>query len=190
MRKSFTPLIAFSLTTISLIAISLIAATPVSSQNAATSDYSSGFGFLEDPETPGSVGYQIMGLVPGGEVDTPVRGEFDFRRADRNARGRGFHAEGVCINAEGANDDVTRAVIVVQVEQSTDPAYRVGEFVRVLAVDNVDGNGGAHRGDVFHLDETSSQTPLSCEQDGEETPAPIRGDIVVQNGGFAGGETQ
>jgi hypothetical protein len=150
--------------------------TAAQDPNAGTNDYSSGFGFLNDPQTRGSVGYELIGLTPGGVGTSPAEGEFDFRRA---SNGRGFHANGVCINADG-----NEAVISVQVEQSTDPAYQVGEFVEGLAVDNGDGQG-----DEFHLDESSSSngSASDCQEDNNEDPSPIRGNIVVQDGGFAGG---
>jgi hypothetical protein len=148
-------------------------------QNAASSDYSSGFGFLNDPENRGSVGYELIGLVPGGVGTSPAQGEFDFRRATQAGQGRGFHANGVCINADG-----DEAVLGLQVETSTDPAYEVGEFLEAVALDVVDGNGGSQNGDMFNMDPSSTEDEADCETDQEPT-SPIRGDIVVEDGGFA-----
>ncbi len=168
---------AFLFVTAALFALGMTTASGAQVPNAGTNDYSSGFGFLEDPQTRGSVGYEVIGLTPGGAGVSPAQGEFDFRR---QTNGRGFHASAVCIRADG-----NRAVLGLEVEQSTDPAYRPGELVEAVAVDNVDGNGGDRRGDTFDLDESSSNE-ADCMEDGQSNEdSPIRGDIVVEDAGFA-----
>jgi hypothetical protein len=150
--------------------------TPATAQNAGTNDYSSGFGFLDDPENRGSVGYELIALTPVSS--SPAQGQFDFRRATRDGQGIGFHALGVCIDAEG-----DEAVLGLQVDESTDPAYEEGEFLEAVALDASDGNGGARNGDKFNMDEESTTEEADCETDQEPT-SNIRGDIVVQDGGF------
>ncbi len=165
-------------TVAALVALTTAGAVGAQVPNAGTNDYSSGFGFLDDPQTRGSVGYQVIGLTPGGSGVSPARGEFDFRRA---GDGRGFHADAFCIRADG-----NRAVIGLRVEQSTDPAYTVGDRLEAVAVDNVDGNGGDRRGDTFDLDESSNDDEADCTEDGQSNQdSPIRGDIVVEDAGFA-----
>jgi hypothetical protein len=162
--------------TVAMLVLGLAAAgTGAQAPNAGTNDYSSGFGFLDDPQTRGSVGYELIGRVPGGAGVSPAQGEFDFRRS---SNGRGFHANGFCINATG-----NKAAISVRVTRSTDPAYVVGQFVEGLALDNGDG-----RLDRFHLDESSQPATGNaddCLEDNNENPSPIRGNIVVRDGGAA-----
>jgi hypothetical protein len=168
---------AFLATATGLVVAGVTGAAVAQTPNAGTSDYSSGFGFLEAQRA--SVGYELIGKVPGGVGTSPAQGQFDFRRA---TNGRGFHAVAVCIRADG-----NRAVLGLRVTSSTDPNYLRGQFVEALAVDNVKGNGGPHRGDQFDLDDRSGTSAPDCQEQANQFQlSTIRGDIVVKDGGFAG----
>jgi hypothetical protein len=167
-----------SLSAAALFALALVTG-PAAAQNAGDSDYSSGFGFLQEPA--GNVGYELIGMAPGSPDPNPAQGQFDFRRSNRTGQGTGFHAIGVCIAVDG-----DEAVLGLRVTESNDPAYTVGEAVEAVALDGGDGNPRNNGNDRFHLPETSDDDPdePDCETD-EEADSKIRGDIVVEEGGFA-----
>lgn len=146
---------------------------------AGTNDHSSGFGFWQagdGDEQPGSVGFEANANTPDSPLETqsPAQGEFDYRA---QGTGEGFHADVVCIDAEG-----NEALIGLVVTQSTDADTPVGMQLEAQVVDNQDGNGGARgSGDTFDLEEGDAD----CDGEEEFDPDPIRGDIVVEDGGFA-----
>lgn len=168
-----------------LFALGLIAASP---GGAGTNDYSSGFGFWQSSERAeqGSIGYEAIGTDPTGTTVT-AEGEFDYRQATRSGQGGGFHAQVVCLNVDGDSDGENDAIIGLVVEESNAAEFSQGDTLEAKAVDNGDG-----RGDEFDLREANGSTPLTpepdCEDDEFDTD-PIRGNIVVEDGGFAGGRS-
>lgn len=162
-----------------VMAIGLLVASLAFAQ-VPTGDYASGSGFWsgspdgDGPQGPGSVGFEAIETLP----DTGMaQGEFDYREATRNGRGKGFHADVTCINIDENNGWVGLVV-----ETSTLAGVETGDFLIAYVEDNGDG-----RGDEFDLDDSDEleASPADCDSDDDDATA-LRGNIyVADEGGFA-----
>lgn len=151
----------------------LFTLTLIAADGAAFTDYSSGFGYVPDGGL--SIGYEAQGELQA------ATGEFDFRRSNRNGQGEGFHADVTCLNAP--ND--TEAWLIIEIEETNGDfeGYRT-----VYVQDNGDGNSDG-TWDRFRIRETRDhpETSIDCDRDDDDrgNSREIRGDIVVEDSGFA-----
>lgn len=156
---------------LAVLAIGLLVASLAFAQpGAGFTDYSSGFGYV--PDRGISVGYEAMG------ESQAATGQFDFRRANGQDQGEGFHALVTCLNVDG-----NEAWMIIQVEQTNDTfsGHRA-----VYVQDNSDGkrNGSWDR---FRIRNTDKPLAADCDRNDNDrdNSREIRGDIVVEEGGFA-----
>lgn len=144
----------------------LVASLAFAQPGAGVNDYSSGFGYWGSPGGGASIGYQAIGADPATNLAT---GQFDYREASRAGQGQGQHGVIFCLTIDG---DQAR----FQIDMGNDNIWEAH------AVDNGDGTG-----DTFGLDKNASPDLTDCDHDNEdEVQRGIRGDIVVEEGGFAG----
>lgn len=159
---------------LTLAAIGVLALGTMAFGGAGTNDYSSGFGYWNADNA--SVGYTAQTVAPGTNLAT---GQFDYRAASRDGQGKGFHAVIDCLEVDGE-----RAWVRLEVTESTHPDHAPGDTLIAYAEDNGDGHG-----DAFDLREEDDDlfNDADCDRDDDDEGTAIRGDIVVEEGGFAGG---